>query len=157
LENEMADRTSIECLVKELYGLSNIKRDTQRRAFSASAMAKLWALAAIHRVGRARVGEVAEALHVDLSVASRQLSALTVEGHVKRERDAEDRRAHFVEVTDAGLEALREAHEKMIDAFSDAVVHWSDEDVRTLAASLARLREDYATAMNAAPEIKEAA
>jgi hypothetical protein len=29
--------------------------------------------------------------------------------------------------------------------------------VRTLAASLARLREDYATAMNAAPEIKEAA
>jgi DNA-binding MarR family transcriptional regulator len=144
----MANRTSIEPLVLELYGLTAIKRDTQRRAFSASAMAGLSALAAIHRIGRARVGQVAEALHVDLSVASRQLTALAVAGHVSRERDPQDRRALYVEITDAGRAALREAHEQMLDAFSDAVAGWSDEDIAQLAGLLARLREDYAAAVN---------
>src|SRR5919202_4152968 len=139
----MADRDTIEPLVRELYGLAAIKRDTQRRAFSASAMAGLSALAAIHRIGRARVSEVADVLHVDLSVASRQLTALTTAGHVRRERDAQDRRAFYVEITHPGREALREAHEKMLEAFSDAVDDWSDEDVTQLAALLARLREDY--------------
>jgi DNA-binding MarR family transcriptional regulator len=147
----MAERHHIEALVLELYGLAAINRDTQRRAFSASAMQGLSALAAIQRSGRARVGEVADALHVDLSVASRQLTALTAAGHVRRERDAADRRSLFVEITDGGREALREAHEKMLDAFSDAVVEWSDGDVSTLAALLARLREDYAAAVN--PEL----
>jgi DNA-binding MarR family transcriptional regulator len=151
----MANRTSIEPLVLELYGLAAIKRDTQRRAFSASAMAGLSALAVIHRIGRARVGEVAEALHVDLSVASRQLTALTTAGHVRRERDAHDRRALYVEITDAGREALREAHEKMLEAFADAVAAWSDEDVTQLAQLLARLREDYAVAVQ--PELRAAA
>jgi len=154
----MADRSSIEALVQELYGLAAIKRDTQRRAFSASAMAGLSALAAIQRIGRARVGEVADALHVDLSVASRQLTALTVAGHVRRERDPDDGRAHSVEITDAGRQALREAHEKLVDAFSDAVTHWGDDEARTLAASLARLREDYLVAsINREPEAVEVA
>jgi DNA-binding MarR family transcriptional regulator len=142
----MAKRESIEPLVLELYGLAAIKRDTQRRAFSASAMAGLSALAAIHRIGRATVSEVAEALHVDLSVASRQLTALTTAGHVRRERAAQDRRVLYVEITEAGQDALREAHEKMLEAFSDAVAGWSDEDVTRLAGLLARLREDYAAA-----------
>jgi DNA-binding MarR family transcriptional regulator len=142
----MANRASIEPLVLELYGLAAIKRDTQRRAFSASAMAGLSALAAIQRIGRATVSEVADALHVDLSVASRQLSALAAAGHVRRERDAQDRRVHHVEITDTGQAALREAHEKMLEAFSDAVAGWSDADVTQLAGLLARLREDYAAA-----------
>ena len=144
----MAKRDTIEPLVRELYGLAAIKRDTQRRAFSASAIAGLSALAAIHRIGRARVSEVADVLHVDLSVASRQLTALTTAGHVRRERDAQDRRAFYVEITDAGREALREAHEKMLEAFSDAVADWSDADVSQLAGLLARLREDYAAALH---------
>jgi DNA-binding MarR family transcriptional regulator len=151
----MANRTSIEPLVLELYGLAAIKRDTQRRAFSASAMAGLSALAAIHRIGRARVSEVAEALHVDLSVASRQLTALAGAGYLRRERDPQDRRVLYVEISDAGREALREAHEKMLEAFADAVAGWSDEDVTQLAQLLARLREDYAAAVT--PELKVAA
>lgn len=152
----MASRISIEPLVLELYGLTAIKRDTQRRAFSASAMQGLSALAAVQRLGRARVGEVAEALHVDLSVASRQLTALATAGHVRRERDPQDLRSLFVEITDAGLEALREAHEKMLDAFADAVARWNDEDVGQLAQLLARLREDYAAAASNG-ELKAAA
>lgn len=152
----MASLTSIEPLVLELYGLAAIKRDTQRRAFPASAVQGLSALAAIQRLGRARVGEVAEALHVDLSVASRQLTALATAGHVRRERDPQDLRSLFVEITDAGREALREAHDKMLEAFADAVAGWNDEDVTQLAQLLARLREDYATASNKG-ELKVAA
>src|ERR671932_19145 len=102
----MAKRDTIEPLVRELYGLAAIKRDTQRRAFSASAIAGLSALAAVERLGPARVSAVAEALHVDLSVASRQISALTAAGHVRRDPNPQDARSHLVAITASGQSAL---------------------------------------------------
>jgi DNA-binding MarR family transcriptional regulator len=152
METLMADRNSPEHLVRELYELGAIKRDMARRAFSASAIGGLAALAAVQRLGRPRIGDIAEALHVDLSVASRQVTALVTAGHVRRERDQHDRRSQLIEITDAGRAALHDAHQKMVDAFADAVAGWSAAEVRALAASLARLREDYARA-----ELKEAA
>jgi DNA-binding MarR family transcriptional regulator len=149
----MATTQSIERLVRELYGLAAIKRDTQRRAFSASAMAGLSALATVERLGPSRVSDIADGLHVDLSVASRQIAALAAAGHVVRERDAEDGRSHVIAITDAGRDALQDAHRRMVEAFSDAVEAWSDEDVVALAAGLTRLREDYAAAMAAEPAV----
>jgi DNA-binding MarR family transcriptional regulator len=148
----MADRDSTELLVRELYELGAIKRDMARRAFSAPAIAGLAALAAVHRLGRPRIGDIADTLHVDLSVASRQVTALATAGHVRRERDPHDRRSQLIEITETGRAALHDAHQKMVDAFADAVAGWGADDVRALAASLARLREDYAHA-----ELKEAA
>jgi DNA-binding MarR family transcriptional regulator len=147
----VAQTESIERLVRELYGLAAIKRDTQRRAFSASAMAGLSALATVERLGPSSVSAVAEAMHVDLSVASRQIAALADTGRVRRRRDADDGRSQVIEITDSGREALRAAHARMVDAFSDAVEEWSDEDVVALATALTRLRDDYAEAMADAP------
>jgi DNA-binding MarR family transcriptional regulator len=143
----VAGTDSIERLVRELYGLAAIKRDTARRALPASAIAGLSALATLERLGPSRVGAVADALHVDLSVASRQIAALTAAGHVRRERDAADGRSQLIAITGAGQAALTAAHGRMVETFADAVRGWSDDDVAGLAASLTRLREDYAAAM----------
>jgi DNA-binding MarR family transcriptional regulator len=99
------------------------------------------------------VSDVAEALHVDLSVASRQITALVSAGHARRDRDPADARSHVIAITDTGRDALREAHGRMVEAFADAVEAWSDEDVVALAAALTRLREDYARAMSCGPAL----
>jgi DNA-binding MarR family transcriptional regulator len=143
----LAGSESIERLVRELYGLAAIRRDAARRAFSAQAIQGLSALWAVERLGPCRVGAVAEALHVDLSVASRQVAALADAGHVRRERDPDDGRSQLIGITASGQAALAAAHARMTEAFSDAVATWSDEDLDGLAATLARLREDYAGAL----------
>jgi DNA-binding MarR family transcriptional regulator len=149
----LAGSESIERLVSELYGLAAIRRDAARRAFSAKAIQGLSALWAIEQLGPCRVGAVAEALHVDLSVASRQLAALAEAGHVRRERDPEDGRSQQIAITPSGRDALTAAHARMTEAFSAAVAGWSDEDLDGLASTLARLRDDYASAVTADLEV----
>jgi DNA-binding MarR family transcriptional regulator len=143
----LAGTESIERLVRELYGLAAIRRDTARRAFSAQAIQGLSALWAVEQLGPCRVGGVAEALHIDLSVASRKDAALAAAGQVRRERDPEDGRSHRLAITADGRAALAAAHAKMVGAFASAVESWGDDDVIALAGTLERLREDYATAV----------
>jgi DNA-binding MarR family transcriptional regulator len=149
----LAGTESIERLVSELFGLAAIRRDAARRAFSAKAIQGLAALWAVEQLGPCSVGAVAEALHIDLSVASRQLAALAEAGHVRRERDPEDGRSQRIAITESGRAALTAAHARMTEAFSDAVDTWSDADVGALADTLARLREDYAAAVTRELEV----
>lgn len=100
----------------------------------------------MNRSGSARVGAVAEDLHVDVSVASRQIAALEAAGHVRRTPDPGDRRSHLVEVTAAGEAELNEAHERMKAAFASTVEAWSAAEVSELATALTRLRDDYTRA-----------
>lgn len=78
--------TGVEALVRGVYGLGAVKRDMLRRAGLAHA-GTLVALASVHRSGPVRIGAVAEDLHVDVSVASRQIAALEAAGHVRRTAD----------------------------------------------------------------------
>ncbi len=87
------------------------------------------------------VGEIAQILRVDTSVASRQVSLLVDEGLVERTIDPHDRRARQLQLTDAGrlrAEAI-EAHlvEKAAAMFAD----WTDDELRDGAALLRRLVE----------------
>src|SRR5215217_2849960 len=106
----MSTPSTIESLVRAVYGLTALKRDLSRLAGFDHPVG-LVPLAVVHRCAPARVRDVAEALQVDVSVASRQIAALVAAGYIRREADAEDRRAQRVSLTDAGLAALRRAHE----------------------------------------------
>ena len=44
----------------------------------------------------------------------------------------------------AGERALRDTHERMVAAAAAALPDWSDDELRTLAAQLDRLRDDFA-------------
>jgi DNA-binding MarR family transcriptional regulator len=146
----MSDHRDIEPLVRAVYGLTAIKRDISRLAGFDHPVG-LVPLAVVHRLAPARVKDVARELHVDFSVASRQLAALASAGYVTREPDPDDRRAQLLSVTDAGIAALERAHERIVGVFASALEAWSDDDVRALTAALDRLREDYDRAANPLP------
>jgi DNA-binding MarR family transcriptional regulator len=140
----------VEALVRQLYGLGAIRRRIGRHALAELGSQGFTALAAIHVHGPLRVGEVADHLGVDLSVASRQVAALVDAGHVERTADARDRRAQLLAVTPSGSRALRESHRRMVAAFADALRDWTDEDVEALTEGLDRLRGSFAEATVAA-------
>ncbi len=131
-------------LVQQLYRLGAIQRQVFRTALAdLGGPQGIPALGVLHRDGPQRVSELAARLAVDLSVASRQVSALEAAGHLRREPDPTDRRATLVAVTPSGVELLREAHGRMVAAFADVVGDWPPEEVAALAAGLTRLREDF--------------
>ncbi len=136
----------IDPLVRAVYGLGWLKRDMMRRTGFDPSIA-LPPLAMVHRLGTPRVKDVADALHVDLSVASRQLSALVDAGYVERSPAPDDRRSQIVTVTPAGQAALERAHAGIVQAFESALAGWTDAEITALTAATERLREDYRRAV----------
>jgi DNA-binding MarR family transcriptional regulator len=145
----MPSAEQLEQLARAIYGLGMVKRDMVRRTgFEPSG--GLLPLAVILRRDGARVKDIAEALHIDLSVASRQIAALIDAGYVERAADPDDRRAAVLHATEAGAEALRSAHERIVRAYEQALADWSEEDVIRLTRLTERLRADYERAVSAA-------
>jgi DNA-binding MarR family transcriptional regulator len=138
----MSDRTDIEPLVRAVYGLTALKRDIPRIAGFDHPVG-LVPLAVVNRLAPARVKDVARELHVDFSVASRQLTALATAGYIRREPDPEDRRAQLVSPTDEGTTALERAHARIVGVFSSALEGWTDEEIGSLTKALTRLHDDY--------------
>jgi DNA-binding MarR family transcriptional regulator len=132
----------IQDLVRAVYGLTALKRDLPRLAGFEHPVG-LVPLAAIKRCAPARVRDIAEQLHVDLSVASRQVAALTTAGYVRRDADPDDGRAQRVSLTEAGEAALDTAHQRIVAVFANALHEWSDDEIASLTTALGRLRDDY--------------
>ena len=137
----------IEPLVRAVYGLTALKRDISRLAGFDHPVG-LVPLAVVNRLAPARVKDVARELHVDFSVASRQVTALATAGYISREPDPEDRRAQLLSVTAEGTAALERAHDRIVGVFSTALEGWTDEEITSLTAALDRLRADYERAAN---------
>ncbi|MCA5892118.1 MarR family transcriptional regulator [Isoptericola sp. NEAU-Y5] len=105
--------------------------------------ATLGVLHLLTRCGRVQLTDVANRLRVDVSVASRQVSALVDSGLVLRTVDDDDRRARTLKLTDAGRD-LAEASFRRIDILvSEAFSDWSEQDladatsrIRSVAAAL---------------------
>jgi len=81
--------------------------------------------------------DVAAKLRVDVSVASRQVSALVDAGLVLRTVDDDDRRVRYLALTDAGREFAEASFRRIDDLVSEAFSDWSDED---LAEATSRIR-----------------
>ncbi|MCB0879266.1 MAG: winged helix-turn-helix transcriptional regulator [Thermoleophilia bacterium] len=89
--------------------------------------------------GGMRVGQLAETLRVDPSVASRKFTQLESAGLAEREVDPEDRRASLLQPTAAGREWLQRTIDMYAEHLSHVLDGWSDDDVRELAGLLQRL------------------
>jgi DNA-binding MarR family transcriptional regulator len=130
-------------LLDELRELGALRRDLQRRAALGGVPGGVVALAALDRLGPARVSQVADELQVDLSVASRQVAALHAAGYVTRVPDPQDGRSQKVKLTAAGKRALRKAQERSVAVLDRATRGWTDTQVDALVSGLRRLRHDY--------------
>ncbi len=146
-------RDTLDSLVREIYALGATNRELLRRSVPEHSPAGLQALAVLARTDATRVSEVADRLRIDLSVASRQISALQAAGWVAREPDPHDRRAQLLRVTDTGQTVLEETRARMMDAYSEVLDTWSEEDVLALTTMLERLREDAVRATEPAREV----
>ncbi|MBN8866448.1 MAG: universal stress protein [Solirubrobacterales bacterium] len=133
----------VEDLVRSLYRLGLVQREIARHALDELGSQGFLALAVIQTNGPLRVGEVADRLSIDISVASRQVNALIAAGYARRERDEKDGRAHRISATEAGVEVLTRCHRRLVEAFSEALEDWSASDIAGLAQRLDLLREDF--------------
>ena len=140
---------AVEDLVTALYRLGIVQREIARHALAGLGSQGFTALAVIRRFGPVRVSDVAERLHIDLSVASRQVTALVAAGYAEREPDPDDRRAYRVSVTEPGAEVLRESHRRMVEAFARPLAGWDEAEIAALATGLHRLRDDFADPVTA--------
>jgi len=139
----MTTTAVVEDLIRSLYRLGIVHREMARHALAELGSQGFVALATVHKLGPLRIGDVAERLSIDVSVASRQVAALELAGYLRREPDEHDRRVRRVTVTDEGARVLALLHQRLVEAFSTAMAGWEDDEVAALSRGLDRLREDF--------------
>ncbi len=107
--------------------------------------AGLSALRTLRRTGGCTVGELAEHLRVDISVTSRQASALVDSGLVERS-PGDDRRVRTLRITPAGEVFLADT-DGFFDRFASAAfADWSAEEIRLAAREIAKVASAIASA-----------
>jgi DNA-binding MarR family transcriptional regulator len=104
----------------------------------------------LERRGTMQVGDIAEVLHVDISVASRQVSHLVAEGYVERAVDDEDRRVRTLRLTPAGEALAAEMRAGLDRRMAEIFAGWSPDDVTACAGTLDRLTSTLQTSSHAA-------
>lgn len=90
----------------------------------------------------ARVSAIAEAIESDVSTVSRQASQLIDAGLAVRVSDPDDGRAHLVELTPTGHEAITRSRELRAEFFRSALKDWSAHEVDEFIVAMDRLRTD---------------
>ncbi|MBL0887912.1 MarR family winged helix-turn-helix transcriptional regulator [Myceligenerans indicum] len=91
--------------------------------------------------GPASLSDIAAALEVDVSVASRQVGALVDAGYVVRTIDPEDRRIRTIAITDSGRALVVRSREQFGQIAARAFATWSDDDIAAAVTQLRRLSE----------------
>ncbi|WP_129338321.1 MarR family winged helix-turn-helix transcriptional regulator [Cellulomonas endophytica] len=143
----MDDRTRAE-LLEAMRGLVRAQRDlgTAVRQGVDVPHAGVTIVRMLARQGAVPLAEVATALGVDLSVASRQVAALVDDGLAERTVDPEDRRARLVALTPAGERVHARIEGELRRRTDVAFADWSARDVADLVRTVERLAGALATA-----------
>ncbi|WP_020579150.1 MarR family winged helix-turn-helix transcriptional regulator [Actinopolymorpha alba] len=143
------NRAQLEDLLRAINDVVLIRKDISRLATTTCHVAALGVLSVLSRSDDMRVGQLAETLQVDMSVASRQLAQLEAQGYVGRRPDPDDGRAHLVFLTEAGRHELDNVRGHVVRHFETALREWTDDDLTVLTKQLDRLRADLDQARRA--------
>ncbi len=90
------------------------------------------------------VSDVAAALGVKTSTASRMVDDAVTQGYVTRVASEVDRRRAVLQLTSEGARLLGRATQVRESLLAEVTADWSHEDVATLAGLLERLQHDFA-------------
>jgi DNA-binding MarR family transcriptional regulator len=96
-------------------------------------------LAAIYRLGPARLSAVAEHLDLEPSRVSREVRPLVDAGLVRQEADPDDRRAILLVATPPGRRAFESYRRAADEILAESLRDWDERDLSALAAMLTRL------------------
>jgi DNA-binding MarR family transcriptional regulator len=111
----------------------------------------------LQRRGTLPVSDIAHALRVDISVASRQVSQLVDDGLVERAVDDEDRRVRTVALSPAGRSLAVEIGAVLEQHTHDAFADWSPDELLAAGATLDRLTTTLARLAPAADDVLQPA
>jgi DNA-binding MarR family transcriptional regulator len=96
-------------------------------------------LAAVVRVGPARLTDVSAHLELEPSRVSKEVNRLVEAGFVTQQPDPSDRRAVLLTVTDEGADAWKRYRKATDKQLARTLDDWSDDDLHHLADQLRRL------------------
>lgn len=99
-------------------------------------------LARLERLGSSRVSNLADALGVDASTASRQLGALERSGYVRRGSERGDARAASLSLTPSGKRTLAAVRRVRREFLEELVGEWPESDVCECARQIGRLVDE---------------
>ncbi|NEM06725.1 MarR family winged helix-turn-helix transcriptional regulator [Geodermatophilus normandii] len=102
-----------------------------------------WALLVpLERDGEQRCSALALQSGVDVSVASRQVTALERSGMVERRPHPHDGRASLIRLSAAGAAALAQTRALRAEWAGEALADWDEDDARLLSELIERLTDD---------------
>ncbi|QDL92788.1 MarR family transcriptional regulator [Paroceanicella profunda] len=99
---------------------------------------QIHALMHLNRHGGVIIADLAEAVKLSSTAASRMVERMVRVGLVQRRENPVDRRQKYVELTPAGLAHLKELRNSTIQIYSELFVHVPDADVLNLIDALNR-------------------
>lgn len=108
-------------------------------------------LVVIFRADGMRQSDLAEALQIDASVASRHVAMLLERSLISREVDPRDRRANVLRVTEAGLAALASLRERQTQWLLEVLSDWDDERASATASAFREIAQHVTEAARRAP------
>ena len=98
----------------------------------------------LRRTGECRPSELATEMCVSQSALSRQIGELVEHGYVERSPDPDDKRAHRVRVSDAGVEVLRGVRDRRAARLEESLVDWDESEMAGVLRILGRLNDTLA-------------
>jgi DNA-binding MarR family transcriptional regulator len=145
----------VQDLLSALVDLKSWLRQMHQLEPRDDAGASLFVLAVLERCSPARVGAVAKACHLHMSVVSRQAAALEQAGLLERRQDPTDARAHDLALTPAGRQRLEQRRAVIAALVQDRLCDWRPDELARLAAQLRRLVDDLTVPDAARPPIDD--
>ncbi|MEV6930343.1 MarR family winged helix-turn-helix transcriptional regulator [Dactylosporangium sp. NPDC051485] len=131
--------------VRELMKVLRLVKQHHQQGSGTLAPGVAGMLVAIDRLaGGCHLKELAADCALDQSTTSRAVSAFVADGLVRRVADPHDGRASFLELTDAGREAMCRTNELYANLLADALRDWTRTDVELFSGLLRRFVESVA-------------
>jgi DNA-binding MarR family transcriptional regulator len=107
------------------------------------------ALRTLERLGPQPTSALAEALHLDASTVTRQVTTLVTNGFVERRPHPGDRRSTQLAVTPAGRRIMREVERERRRLLHEMFRDWDEQERRLLGRMLTRLNHSLILQLDA--------
>jgi DNA-binding MarR family transcriptional regulator len=140
MESDEVVLGTIETQVARLMRLGEAtRRSTDLKPYRALDRAAYVILRQLQQAGPQNVSALATALNLDGSTVTRQVTALQQDGLIERRRDPHDGRGTVIELTPPGVHQVDMVSEARRTLYGTVLRDYSDEERRSLAATLERL------------------
>lgn len=144
----MPTTPAYRALIEAFTRLSRVQREagTEMARELDCPRATLSLLWLLEKRGPLGIGDVAQQLHVDMSVASRQASALVDAGYAERStpEPGTDRRVRTIRLTEAGRAFTAQSRSRLDERLARVFADWDVDDLLDAAHQMSRVADALA-------------